>query len=125
VIEIKMQSESLTIERFEGANYEQRVLRLIGPLTASTALPFQSTLRGENAATIILDLSCVPYMDSSGLGSLVGTYVSCQKSGRRMALSGVNPRVWQLFEITKLEPFFLVFPSLMDAIEALTNAGSA
>jgi ABC-type transporter Mla MlaB component len=85
VIEIEMQSESLTIERFEGANYEQRVLRLIGPLTASTALPFQNTLRGENAATIILDLSRVPYMDSSGLGSLVGTYVSCQKSGRRMA----------------------------------------
>ena len=68
---IEMQSESLTIERFEGANYEQRVLRLIGPLTASTALPFQNTLRGENAATIILDLSCVPYMDSAGLGSLV------------------------------------------------------
>jgi len=69
---IEMQSESLTIERFEGANYEQRVLRLIGPLTASTALPFQNTLRGENSATIILDLSRVPYMDSAGLGSVVG-----------------------------------------------------
>jgi anti-sigma B factor antagonist len=120
-----MQSDPLTIERFEGANYEQRVVRLIGPLTASTAVPFQNTLRGENAATIILDLSRVPYMDSAGLGSLVSTYVSCQKSGRRMALSGVNPRVWQLFEITRLEPLFLVFPSLMDAIDALTNAGSA
>ena len=64
-------------------------------------------------------------MDSCGLGSLVGTCVSCQKSGRRIALSGITPRVWQLFQITKLEPFFLVFPTLMDAVDALTNAGSA
>jgi anti-anti-sigma factor len=120
-----MLSDPLTIERFEGANYQQRVLRLTGPLTAATSQPFQNALRSENAGTIILDLSQVPYMDSCGLGSLVGTYVSCQKSGRRMALSGVTPRVWQLFQITKLEPFFLVFPTLTAAVDAMTNAGSA
>jgi anti-anti-sigma factor len=120
-----MLPESLVIERFEGANQAQRVLRLNGPLTATTAVPFQNALRGENAGTMILDLSQVPYMDSVGLGSLVGMYVSCQKAGRRIALSGLNPRVWQLFQITKLEPFFLVFPSLADAVEALTNAGRA
>src|SRR5580700_6503442 len=119
-----MLSEPLTIERFEGANHEQRVLRLTGPLTAGTSQPFQNALRSENAGTIILDLSHVPYMDSSGLGSLVATYVNCQKSGRRMALSGINPRVWQLFQITKLEPFFLVFPTLTAAVDAMTNAGS-
>jgi anti-anti-sigma factor len=119
-----MLSEPMTIERFEGANRE-RVLRLTGPLTAATAQPFQNAMRSEDAGTIILDLSLVPYMDSVGLGSLVGTYVSCQKSGRRMALSGVTPRVRQLFEITKLEPFFLAFPTLKDAVEGLTNAGSA
>jgi anti-anti-sigma factor len=122
---IRMLSEPLTIERFEGANNQQRVLRLTGPLTAATSQPFQNALRAENAATIILDLSHVPYMDSSGLGSLVGTYVTCQKSGRRMALSGVTQRVQQLFEITKLEPLFLVFPTLMDAVDAMANAGSA
>jgi anti-anti-sigma regulatory factor len=42
-----------------------------------------------------------------------------------MALSGVTPRVRQLFEITKLEPFFLAFPTLKDAVEGLTNAGRA
>jgi anti-sigma B factor antagonist len=120
-----MLPESLVIERFEGANQAQRVLRINGPLTANTSVPFQNALRGENAGTMILDLSNVPYMDSVGLGSLVATYVSCQKSGRRIALSGVNPRVWQLFQITKLEPFFLVFPSLTDAVDALTNASRA
>jgi anti-anti-sigma factor len=120
-----MLAESLVVERFEVTNQAQHVLRLNGPLTASTSVPFQNAIRGENAATMILDLSHVPYMDSVGLGSLVGTYVSCQKSGRRIALSGVTPRVWQLFQITKLEPFFLVFPTLADAVEALSNTASA
>ena len=51
---IEMQSESLTIERFEGANYEQRVLRLIGPLTESTAPPFQNTLRAKTLRPLFL-----------------------------------------------------------------------
>lgn len=120
-----MLAESLVVEKFEVANQAHRVLRLNGPLTATTSVPFQNALRGENAGTMILDLSHVPYMDSVGLGSLVGMYVSCQKSGRRIALSGVNSRVGQLFQITKLEPFFLIFPTLTDAVEGLTNPANA
>ncbi len=83
------------------------------------AEPFQS------APTIILDLTGVPYVDSSGLGSLVSAYISCQKSGRRVALTGVNKKVMKVFEITKVEPIFLMFPTLSDAVEALSNAGTA
>jgi anti-sigma B factor antagonist len=120
-----MLSEPLIIERFEGTNQSQGVLRLKGPLTAATSSRFQNAIRGENTSTMILDMSHVPYVDSVGLGSLVGVHVSCQKSGRLLALSGVNPRVTQLFQITKLEPIFLVFPTLMDAVSALDHAGNA
>jgi len=74
---------------------------------------------------MILDFSGVPYLDSSGLGCLVSAYTSCSKAGRRVALTGVNQRVRKVFEITKVEPLFLMFPTLADAIEAFTNAGSA
>jgi len=67
----------------------------------------------------------VPYLDSSGLGSLVSSCISCQKAGRRMALTGVNQRVMKVFQITKTEPLFLMFPTLSDALEAFTNAGTA
>jgi len=120
-----MSEPPLVIERFEGAVQGQRVLRLKGPLTVATSSPLQNAVRGEEAETMILDLAQVPYIDSVGLGSLVGAYVSCQKTGRSIALSAVNPRVLQLFQITKLEPFFLLFPTLKDAVEALTNAGRA
>ena len=115
-----MDSEPLQIE-----HVDRGVLSLRGPLTLENVPPFLNAVRRENAPTMILDLSGVPYVDSSGLGSLVSAYTSCQKAGRRVALTGVNPRVQKVFEITKVEPLFLTFPTLTDALEALTNAGSA
>jgi anti-sigma B factor antagonist len=87
--------------------------------------PFLNAVRREDAATMILDLSGVPYLDSSGLGCLVSACTTCAKSGRRMALTGVNKRVLKVFEITKMEQIFLMFPTLDDALEAFTNAGTA
>lgn len=115
-----MSSEPLEIERLE-----RGVLSVHGPLTMENVAPFLNAVRRESAPTMILDLSGVPYVDSSGLGSLVSACTSCTKSGRRMALTGVNKRVLKVFEITKTDNVFLMFPTLGDAIEAFTNAGSA
>lgn len=104
----------------------QGVLCLHGPLTMENVRPFQNAIRREeNADTVILDLSEVPYMDSSGLGSLVSTYVSRQKAGKRVALAGVNERVYRLFEITKVESLFLIFETIEQAVAALSGAAQA
>jgi anti-sigma B factor antagonist len=120
-----MPTEPLTIERLS-AQRGPRVLCLSGPLTVENLASFQNAIRREeNVPTVILDLSDVPYMDSSGLGSLVSACVTRQKATRRIALSGVNERVLKLFETTKVEPLFLIFPTLDDAITALTTAAEA
>lgn len=119
-----MSGEPLVIEQLVGTS-GQTVLRLKGPLTTENISLFQNAVRREDASTVILDLTNVPYMDSSGLGSLVGTYTSCHKAGRRMVLSGVNERVGRLLEITKTDSLFLMFPSLWEAMEALTGAARA
>src|SRR5580700_12077090 len=110
-----MATEPLEIERLD-----RGVLSFRGPLTMENVTPFMNAVRRESAPTMILDLTGVPYVDSSGLGSLVSAYTSCTKSGRRVALTGVNRRVMKVFEITKVEPVFLMFPTLTDAIEAFT-----
>jgi len=115
-----MASEPLEVERLE-----RGVLSFRGPLTMENVTPFMNAVRRETASTVILDLTGVPYVDSSGLGSLVSACTSCTKAGRRMALTGVNRRVLKVFEITKVEQIFLMFPTLSDAIEAFTNAGTA
>lgn len=115
-----MASEPLEVERLD-----RGVLSLRGPLTIENVSPFMNAVRREDAPTVILDLAGVPYLDSSGLGSLVSACTSCIKSGRRIALTGVNPRVRRVFEITKVEQVLLMFPTLADALEAFTNAGTA
>jgi anti-sigma B factor antagonist len=115
-----MTAEPLEIDRLDDG-----VLSLRGPLTMENVQPFMNAVRRESAPTMILDFTGVPYLDSSGLGSLVSAYTSCQKSGRRVALTGINQRVLKVFEITRVEPIFLMFPTVSDALEALTNAGTA
>ena len=118
-------SDDLTIDRSE-AFPSQEVLALRGPLTAVNAPVFQNAMRREEPAhTVILDLSDVPYVDSAGLGLLVSAFVSRQKAGRRMVLSGINPRVQKLFEITRVQDLFLIFSSPEEAIAALQGAAQA
>src|SRR5436853_6946597 len=113
------------VEPLEIEHVDQGVLSLRGPLTMENVPPFMNAVRRESAPTMILDFTGVPYLDSSGLGSLVSAYTSCQKAGRRVALTGVNKRVMKVFEITKVEPILLMFETVSEALEALTNAGTA
>lgn len=118
-------NEPLEIERLSGKE-GPHVLCLRGPLTLENLPFFQNAIRREeNVPVVIVDMSDVPYIDSSGLGSLVSAYVTRHKATRRIALSGVNDRVLKLFETTKVEPLFLIFPTLDDAITALTTAAEA
>jgi anti-sigma B factor antagonist len=101
------------------------VLRLRGPLTTENVPSFQNAVRREDSPVVFLDLSEVPYVDSAGLGSLVSAFISRQKAGQRVVLAGVNDRVLKLFEITRVEPLFLIFPTIGDAVTAMLNSGSA
>src|SRR6266496_4769679 len=102
-------TEPLFIERSDSFPL-QEVLVLKGPLVASNAPAFENAMRREEPAdVVIVDLSEVPYVDSAGLGLLVTAFVSRQKSGRRMVLSGINPRVQRLFDITRVASLFLTF----------------
>jgi anti-sigma B factor antagonist len=113
----------LTVERLGGV---EGVVCLHGPLTIENVMLFQNAIRREEKSdTVILDFTEVPYIDSSGLGSLVSAYISRQKMGRRVALTGVNERVFRLFEVTRTDSLFLIFDTVNHALEALHRAGQA
>ncbi len=120
-----MNSQELTVERYEGVAEDQRILLLHGPLTIETSKHFERAVRSENAETMILDLSDVPYIDSVGLGSLVTTYVSHQKTGRCVVLTGVTKRVRKVLDVTNVSAFFMMFDTTWQAVEALANTGNA
>ncbi len=101
-----MPQEPLQIEDVGGTPEGSRVLRLSGPITISNFFEFQSLIRGNTSRHLILDLTQVPYIDSAGIGALVGAYVNHQKEGRSLALVGVTSRVRDALKVTRVEQFF-------------------
>jgi anti-anti-sigma factor len=65
-----------------------RILTLSGPLILANLFDFQSIVRQAHT-DLIIDLAGVPYMDSAGLGSVLGAFASCQRTGCRFALANV------------------------------------
>jgi anti-sigma B factor antagonist len=109
--DLLMPQEPLHIEDIPGASVDYRVLRLSGPVTISNFFQFQSLVRSNTSRRLILDLSGVPYIDSAGIGALVGAYVNHQKDGRSLALVGVKQRVRDAMHVTRVEQFFQFYDS--------------
>jgi anti-sigma B factor antagonist len=113
-----MPQEPLALEDLPGSGDGHRILRMDGPITISNLYEFQSRVRADRSATLILDLTKVPYMDSAGIGALVGAYVTHQKEGSRLLLVGVNERVLNALKVTRVEQFFTFFETLDSAEQA-------
>ena len=100
-----MRDEPLTIEDL-GVQDGMRWLKLSGPITIATLFEFQSLIRSNNSASLALDFAAVPYIDSAGVGALVGAYVRHQKNGHKVILSGVSQRVRGTLQVTQVEKLF-------------------
>ncbi|MDA8193286.1 MAG: anti-sigma factor antagonist [Thermaerobacter sp.] len=74
-----------------------------GDLDLKTAAPLREALDGlinrYPDRQLVLDLAEVDFVDSSGLGVILGRYRKLSASGRSMALSGVKPPVWMVLEL--------------------------
>ena len=88
-----MPQEPLVIEDFPGPKMDNAFSALPGLSTMTNLFDFQSQVRTDTSRTLMLDFTNVPYVDSAGIGALVGAYVTHQKDGRSLFLIGVNQRV--------------------------------
>ena len=113
-----MPEQSLNIEDVPGSREGIRILRLTGPLTLSNLFGFQSKLRTDNSRALILDLTEVPLADSAAIGALVGAYISRQKDGRSLGLVGVNQRIHNALEVTRVQNFFRFYETVAEAEQA-------
>jgi len=75
-----------------------------------------------SSKNVVLDLSDVNYIDSSGLGTLVGVYSSARAVGADIKLAGLNQRLRDLLQITKLVTVFEVYDHVKDAMAALKHS---
>jgi anti-sigma B factor antagonist len=76
-----------------------------------------SMLQKTGAKRLIFDLVAVPYMDSSAIAVLVEALQKLRKSGGKVLLTGLQPRVKGLLEIARLNSIFTVCASVDEAIK--------
>lgn len=93
-------------------------------LEAATATQFKSTMVdfiNKGANRIILDLSQVNFVDSSGLGSIVSILKTLGEDGE-LVLCGINQTVMSLFKLTRLDRIFRIFPTADEAVASFPEA---
>jgi anti-anti-sigma factor len=77
------------------------------------------TLLAAGKKKLVINMEKVTFVDSTGLGMLVGVRQSAKTAGAQLRLSNVEARYSDLLKMTQLWPLFDVSPSEADAIKAL------
>ena len=108
-----MQEKPLEIEKVEDAS--GAVIRLHGPLLLGNFFPLQNMVRSDGANLLILDVADMPYIDSAGIGCLVGAHVSRENSGRKLVIVGATDRLLASLKVTKVDNLFNFAPSVEQA----------
>ena len=104
-----------------------RVITVTGEIHVTTAPDFSARL-GEaiasGAQAMVIDLSGVEFIDSTGLSVLLNGLRRVTRAQGRMALVVSNPTVLRLFEVTRLDSTFDIQPSREAALARVQAGGS-
>jgi anti-sigma B factor antagonist len=110
----------LEIRVEEGAEYV--VCRPVGELDAYTVSQFRESL-AELAASprLLIDLSDVPFMDSAGLGALIGGIRRAREAGGDVAVACSRPTLTRLLHTTGFDRIVPVTATVEEAAGALVT----
>jgi len=105
-------------------NSEVRVIQPLGRLDVTSATKFRREIT-EVAATkpkyLLIDLTDVSFMDSSGLGALVSALKSIRTVDGDMAICSLSEQVQMLFELTSMSKIFKIYNDREDFNASITS----
>jgi len=90
------------------------VISLSGSVDANSALELRNIIQGlvKEGTNILIDLSEVNFIDSSGLSVFIKAYQIGQNVGAQITLASPQPSVRKVFKLTGLEKLFNIVDSL-------------
>ncbi len=103
------------------------VVEVTGKLTSFESGALRTSiakLLKEGRKQILLNLSGLVYLDSSGIGDLVHTYMSVIKSGGEMKVVGLTDKVEEILKITQLYQVFQEFKDERSALQSFSGDSS-
>ena len=88
-------------------------------LSRAPSLRVQLTaVQSKKPKRLIIDLASVPYMDSSGVATLVEAMQNARKAGGKLILSAMQEKVRSIFEIARLDMVFTIVNTTDEGITA-------
>ena len=79
-------------------------------------------LRDSGKKKVVIDLSKADFMDSSGIGALIGALTTMKKADGDVKLAGMKDRIKNLFLLTRLlGPVFENFDSVEEAAASMND----
>ena len=92
------------------------IFQVNGEININTSPDLKKLFEKQAAKKIIVDLEKVTYVDSSGLATLVEMLKKTKVQGGSLGLASMPDKIKSLFEITKLDKLFPVFPNQQEAV---------
>ena len=92
-------------------------------IDAASAIQFKDAMRAATATDadrIVLDLSRVKFVDSSGLGAIVAS-MKQMGEGRQLDLASLSPDVEKVFRLTRMDSIFRIHMSVNQAVLGKTG----
>jgi len=99
-----------------------------GRLTSFEGPAFRDSIQRllqQGHRNIVLNLTALDYLDSSGVGELARNYLAVVKKGGAMKVVGLAPKVEEIFKITQLCQVFPEFPDEASAVESFPDVHRA
>ena len=101
------------------------MIRALGDrIDAAGAIQFKERMREiiqEPSTRVVLDMSTVGFLDSSGLGAVVAVMKALGPI-RRLELSGLTATVEKVFRLTRMDSIFTIHASLEAAVSHAASA---
>ncbi|MGK5554661.1 STAS domain-containing protein [Actinomadura kijaniata] len=104
---------------------DRTIVALGGDIDVSTSGRLRETLLGlveDGARHLVVEMDRVTFLDSTGLGVLVGVFHRLRALGGTLVFAGGTSRVRDVFHVTQLTKIFLMFPSVDEALRAEPTA---
>jgi anti-sigma B factor antagonist len=114
-----MEMARLELQQRQSSGNGEAVTRLNGKLSLETVNSFIQTMRQEQAKHLVLDMSGLSFLDSSGVGALVSLFVTRKHTGKTLVLAGLTKQGIAVLQVSGLLKLIPAYPTVEAAVSAL------
>lgn len=104
-------------------NQDKLIISIVGELDHHSCDEIRNKIddriKREGFKKVILDFSRVSFMDSSGIGVIIGRYKKLNLSGGSLCIASINKSISKVFELSGMFKIIDVYNSVTEAVQSI------